>query len=138
MDGSWENPEYVECCVDEEYMSLYIEESEKLGIDYRILLCLTNRNAPILSAAESDISGKFLEYDYAYSGGSYYSCILNDIFSERIEEFKGIKLNEYGLFSSFEQAEKFGKYRENLKSLSSEYIFEEGDFVIYKLVEVNE
>ena len=37
-------------------------------------------------------------YDYAYQGGSYYSCVNNDIVLKRINEFKNIELNEFGLF----------------------------------------
>lgn len=39
-------------------------------------------------------------YDYAYQGGSYYSCVNNDIVSKRINEFKNIELNEFGLFDN--------------------------------------
>ena len=39
-------------------------------------------------------------YDYAYQGGSYYSCVNNDIVLKRINEFKIIELNEFGLFDN--------------------------------------
>ena len=77
-----------------------------------------------------------LGYDVAYSGGSYYSCVLNDVVSGRIPEFQNVRLNENGLFSSYEEAEAFLKQREEQEKATTEYIFEKGDYVIYRLTEV--
>ena len=131
----WTNPDFVECCTDTEYIQRYVEESKGLGIPYRILLCSTDRTDPLLNDKPGQ-EGVVLGYDCAYSGGSYYSCILNDIISGRIEEFREIQLNENGLFSSYEEAEAFMQYREKLKEATSEYVYEEGDFVIYKITEL--
>lgn len=136
IDKAWYNSNFVDCCPDVEYMRHCIEESLKLGIEFRVLLCSTNRKEPILKKNGLGRLGNILGYDYAYSGGSYYSCILNDIMAERIEEFSRFHLNENGLFNSYEEAEAFGLYREKLKSASLDYIFEEGDFVIYKITEI--
>lgn len=45
-----------------------------------------------------------LGFDYAYPGGSYYSCVFNDI--GRIPELKDMSLNEFGLLSSIEEVKK--------------------------------
>lgn len=75
-------------------------------------------------------------YDYADSGGCYYSCILNDIISKRIEEFKQIQINKNGLFDTYEEAEKFGEYRKELMSMNSGYDFEGGDYIVYEIAEI--
>ena len=52
------------------------------------------------------------------------------------EEFRQLTLNENSLFSSYEEAEAFLMQREELEKAATEYIFEKGDYVIYKLTEV--
>ncbi len=136
IDKAWENSNYVDCCSDIEYMQCCIEESLKLGIEFKILLCSTTKNEPILEKNDLGRIGNVLGYDYAYSGGSYYSCVLNDIISGRIQEFSKIHLNEYGLFDSYEEAEVFKLFREKIKSTNMNYVFEEGDFIIYKITEI--
>lgn len=136
IDKVWENPGYVDCCADEIYMKRYIEESRKIGIDFRILLCATSRSFPSIEKIELGKIGEILGYDYADSGGSYYSCILNDILSKRIEEFKKIRVNKNGLFDTYEEAEEFGEYRKKLISSNSGYDFEEGDYIVYKIAEI--
>lgn len=133
---SWYDLDYVDCCSDKSYVKQCINESKKLGIDYRILLCATCRNLPKLEKLELGKIGEVIGYDYAYSGGSYYSCILNDIISGRIEEFKDISLNKYGLFNTYEEAEKFSQLRNSLLVKDINYIFERGDFIIYEITEV--
>ena len=132
----WKKTDFVECCTDIEYMHRCMEESKKLGIQYRVLLCSTGKAEPLLENT-LEYEGKVLGFDCAYSGGSYYSCILNDIISGRIEEFRDIRLNEDGLFATYEDAEAFMQYREELKKKTSEYVYEEGDFVIYKITELS-
>jgi len=127
---------FVECCTDVEYVQRYMEESKKLGISFRILLCSTNRPEPALGETRFEHADNVLGFDVAYSGGSYYSCVLNDIVSGRIPEFQNIRLNGNGLFSSYEEAEAFLKRREELEQATTEYIFEKGDYVIYGLTEV--
>ena len=136
IDKAWDDPNCVDCCSDVEYMRCCIEESLKLGIEFRVLLCSTSRKKPVLEKNSLKKAGNVLGYDYAYSGGSYYSCVLNDIISGRIQEFSGIHLNENGLFDSYEEAEAFKRFREKIKSANSNYEFEEGDFIIYKITEV--
>lgn len=126
----------MDCCADESYIEKYIDESRRLEIDFRILLCATCRNFPILAKAELGQEKKVLGYDYAYSGGSYYSSILNDIVDHRINEFNRIKLNENGLFNTLEEAEKFAEMRNVMMNADKEYVFERGDFIIYEITEV--
>lgn len=136
IDNSFENPRVVECCTDVEYLQRYVEESKNLGIAFRVLLCSTNRPEPALSENRLGQAGSVLGFDVAYSGGSYYSCVLNDVVSGCIPEFQNIRLNGNGLFSSFEEAEAFLKRREELEKAATEYIFEKGDYAIYELTEV--
>lgn len=133
---NWEAPDFVDCCTDVEYMQRCMEESTRLGISFRILLCSTNRPEPALNENRLGQAGTVLGFDVAYSGGSYYSCVLNDVVSGRIEEFRQLTLNENGLFATYEEAEAFLKQREELEKATTEYIYEKGDYVIYKLTEV--
>ncbi len=110
IDKAWEDLNFVDCCSDVEYMQCCIEESLNLGIKFKVLLCSTSKKEPILGKIALGHRGNVLGYDYAYSGGSYYSCILNDIISGRIEEFSRFQLNENGLFDSYEEAEAFMLY----------------------------
>lgn len=136
IDNGIGNPESVECCVDVGYIQKCAKEAKNLGIPFRVLLCATNRQQPVLDTTDFCFVEKELGYDVAYSGGSYYSCVLNDVVSGRIPEFQCIRLNDNGLFSSYEEAEAFLKQREELEKATTEYIFEKGDYVIYKLMEV--
>lgn len=136
IDKVWENSDYVDCCADELYIKQYIDESRKLGIEFRILLCATCRSSPIIDKMELGKVGEVLGYDLAYSGGSYYSCVLNDIISGRIREFKEIVLNKNGLFSTYEEAKNFSQIRNNMMVSDSPYTFEQGDFIIYEITEI--
>ena len=136
IDNGMEIPERVECSADVDYMKKCVEEAKKLGISFRVLLCATNRPVPVLNTERPSQAEKILGYDVAYSGGSFYSCVLNDVVSGRIPEFQKVRLNENGLFPSYEEAEAFLKQREEMEKATTEYIFEKGDYVIYKLTEV--
>lgn len=136
IDNGFADSERVECCADAEYVKNCVEEAKKLGISFRLLLCATSRPAPVLGTEHMGKSETILGYDIAYSGGSFYSCVLNDVVCGRIPEFQSIRLNENGLFSSYEEAEAFLKKREELEKETTEYIYEKGDYVIYKLTEV--
>jgi hypothetical protein len=137
IDKAWINSDYVDCCIDEEYIKKYIQESLKIGIEFRVLLCSTCKNSPQIEKIGIENQSHTLGFDYAYSGGSYYSCVLNDIISKRIKEFGQIKLNENGLFNTYKEAEEFSLFRNHLKSIYKDYNFEEGDFVIYKIIEMH-
>ncbi len=136
IEKAWEDDDYVDVCTDMEYIQKYINISLQENINYRVLMCVTEKEFPhMMLDTEKDIM--FLGYDYAYSGGSYYSAILNDIISKRIPQFSDIKLNSYGLFELYEDVVNFVRFRETMKCnecSQTEYL-EEGDFTIYKLYE---
>lgn len=133
IDKAWDNLDYVDCCSDESYIQKYIQESQKMGIEFRVLLCATCKKFPITTKQNLVKKKVLLGYDFAYSGGSYYSSILNDILSGRIAELKKIRLNQNGLFNTYKEAEQFIQSRNNL---SNKYYFEQGDFIIYQITEV--
>jgi len=135
ISKSWTRTDFVDCCTEEEYIQQCIQESKKLAIDYRVLLCATCKTEPLLEK-KLEVKGDVLGFDCAYAGGSYYSCVLNDIISRRIEEFHSVQLNKNGLFETYEEAEVFLNYRENLKKCKGETLFESGEFVIYKITEL--
>ncbi|WP_310601877.1 hypothetical protein [Anaerosporobacter sp.] len=136
IDISWSDDRYVDCCNDLPYIKKYINELLKNRFDYRILLCETNKRFPVIK--EAHLKSTFLGYDYAYAGGSYYSCINNDVVSGRIPEFEAIQLNKNGLFESEEEIVRFIQMRDTLKNTYSSMTFEKGDFIVYKLSEIIE
>ena len=60
----------------------------------------------------------------------------NDIISERIQEFKDIPLNQYGLFESMAELVEFIEARAILMNESGKNMFEKGKFVVYRLSEI--
>lgn len=136
IDKAWENSYYVDCCADKSYIEKYIQESNKLGIRYRVLLCMTCKEYPFIDEQHKYQNSNFLGYDYAYSGGSYYSSVLNDIVSKRIDEFKAIRLNNYNLFEDYGAIKKFSTLRNEIMLKDKENRLEKGDFIIYKLYDV--
>lgn len=127
--------EILDVCINNEYIKEYILSSKKMGIDARILLCETMCHLPQYNADNFKL--KFLGYDYAYTGGDYYSVILNDVVSQRIEAFRGIQLNENGLFNLEEELDMFIKKREEFVRLDRKLLFERGGFEKYKLYEID-
>lgn len=134
IDKAWCDSNYVDVCNNENFIEKYIDLSQKNHIDFRMILCETDRQYPRIKSVIDN--GIFIGYDYAYSGGSYYSAILNDICSQRINEFRNIKLNSYGLFDELEDIHTFIYKRNQLIKKSKNYVFEDGDFLIYKLYEI--
>lgn len=134
IDLAWMSDDRVDVCNDVGYIKRCIDISKLRGIDYRNILCLTNKENPRMN--QEDLNTIFLGYDFAYTGGSYYSAILNDIVSKRIKEFQSIRLNDKGLFDSIENLLLFINKRNMIKEKTEDYIIEDGDFVVYKLYEV--
>lgn len=137
IEMAWQNGDYVDVCNNIEYIQKYIYMSKLRNIDYRVLACITDKKLPQMILPD-EIFINFLGYDYAYSGGSYYSAILNDIVSKRIQQFADISLNEYGIFETYEQVSDFVNCRSSLekKRCNEREYLEEGDFIVYKLYEV--
>lgn len=134
IEKAWYDSEYVDVCNDIELIKNYVVLSQKNHIDFRVLLCETTRQYPKMINNFNRIT--FIGYDYAYSGGSYYSAVLNDICSRRIGEFANIKLNSYGLFNELTDVNEFIVKRNYLIKENRNYSFECGDFIIYKLYEI--
>ncbi len=135
IDKAWQDFNCVDCCSDIEYIKYYVRESLELGIEFNVLLCATIKSEPCLVKEYLDGEENFLGYDYAYSGGSYYSAILNDIISGRIKEFREIRLNENGLFDSYDEVNSFILLRDKIKKQKN-YVLEDGDFIIYKITQL--
>lgn len=134
IDLAWSDDERVDVCNDFNYIRKYMDVSIDRSINFRIIMCYTPRERPEM--IDNEISGVFMGYDYAYSGGSYYSAVFNDVVSRRIPSFFKFKLNSYGLFESQNEIFEFVDERNRIVENSTEYNFEDGDFIIYKLYEL--
>ncbi|MCR5254942.1 MAG: hypothetical protein K6D96_03350 [Acetatifactor sp.] len=130
IEKSWYDSEYVDVCNDEMFIRKYIELSDVHSIDYRILLCDTEKKHPSVSKIMG-LDSEFIGYDYAYAGGSYYSAVYNEICLGSFTEYK---LNSNGLFQEYEQIIDFINEREH--RINSGENLEKGDFIIYKLFEI--
>ncbi len=132
---SWCNLGFVECATDEAFVMSYIKESKARGIKYRILICETCYEQPKANFKQK-YNSRFIGYDYAYTGGSYYSCVYNDVVLRNFREFCELKLNENNLFETLNDIEVFVKLREQLIERYDDFTFEKGDFIIYRLSEL--
>ena len=133
IDISWNDDDYVDVCNDISYIKKYIALSQINGIRFRLIMCETGRKRPELASTNILLYRKFIGYDYAYAGGSYYSAVKNDLFLRKIEDFKKIELNEYGLIRTEEDVKAFIELRRCKEDVS----IEKGDFIVYKLFEVD-
>lgn len=137
IEKAWENTNYVDVCNDIEYIQRYVDISKERNIEYRVLACIAEKELPQMELS-MEKNMVFLGYDYAYSGGSYYSAVLNEILTKRIPSFSQISLNSYGLFETYEQIVYFINQRKAIKGkecTQKEYL-EEGDFTVFKLYEL--
>lgn len=134
IEKSWHDSDCLDVCNDRGFIEKYMEVSRKENIKFRMLLCETDMPKPELAAITWNY--KFIGYDYAYPGGSYYSAVFNDVCSQRIEQFKGFKLNHCGLFEDIDGIGEFIALRKRLACQDKDLTFEKGDFVIYKLYEI--
>ena len=117
----------------------YVQECLENNKSIRILYCETNAENLMFDETLNIFTklGRFLGFDYAYGGDDFYSCVLNDLIC-RPELFKeNSYLNEYGLLSSEYSSQQFISERNILKKESKDpYLFENGDYIIYKIFEV--
>jgi hypothetical protein len=132
IDSNWRNQQSLDCCNDIGYIEAYGRKSRQIGVPFRLLLCATPKSCPLF-LRDDTMLGKFIGYDYAYPGGSYYSCIKNDIVLRRIAGLLDMRLNEYGLIADERAMLDFINKRQQLTAQYPESMFEVGDFVIYKL-----
>lgn len=121
---------WIAACNDMNYIYRYIKEAEKQNIKYRLLLCETDVPNPTFDCPEC--KKNFLGYDYAYAMGDNYSAVYNEI----PFVFYQFHLNQYGLFQTKEEIDKFIVAREQFKRTHSQFTLEEGDFVIFRLHEI--
>ncbi len=133
IEKSWYDDQFVDVCGDWTFIYKYYKLSEEKHINYRIILCKTKRKYPIIHGLSEDDS-HFLGYDYAYPGGSYYSAVLNDIHLRSVEGLNHFRLNKNGLFEYEEEISEFISKRTSMIAENAD--LESGDFIIYKLYEV--
>ena len=134
IEKSWYDSDYVDVCTDIHFVEKYIGLSRLNHIKFRVLLCETEKEKPNIQNMVWNT--RFIGYDYAYLGGSYYSAVLNDICSGRIEQFNDYILNSNGLFDDIINLKDFISQCEHYKRQYGNQLIEEGDFVIYKLYEI--
>lgn len=134
IDLAWADTGLVDVANDFNYIMKCASIAKAKKIKFRIILCYTTRENP--KANDENVQAEFLGYDYAYSGGSYYSAVSNDVVSKRIAIFEKFKLNSNGLFESEEDVKEFIVERNKLKQNSTDLYFEDGDFIIYKLYDL--
>lgn len=121
---------WVAVCNDIGYIKRYIQESQKRNIKYRVLLCETEIPYPIMISM--DFITKFIGYDYAYASGDYYSAVYNEV----PFVFPQFQLNANGLFETEQEIRQFIRERELYIHSHAPHTLESGEFIIYKLYEV--
>lgn len=124
-EGSW-----VSACTDLDYVRKYINESQKRGIKYRLILCETEIPQPQFDP--QGIEKTFLGYDYAYTGGDYYSAVYQEV----PYVFAHFALNENGLFETEDEIKAYLADREEFVRTHPPLSLEVGDFTVYKLWEI--
>lgn len=133
IEKSWCEVDWVDVCNNEEFIEEYIRLSKENNINFRMILCQTNQNNPRVDVRYKKIS--FLGYDYAYSGGSYYSAVYSDLFCGKLNVFSEIELNENGLIKTRNDLKRFIDIRNRIEL--KENTLEKGDFIEYKLFQIN-
>ncbi|MBP5433043.1 hypothetical protein [Ruminococcus sp.] len=121
---------WIAACNEMNYIYNYVKEAEKRNIKYRLLLCETDVPYPRFDCPE--FKKTFLGYDYAYPSGDNYSAVYNEI----PYVFHQFQLNQYGLFQTREEIEKYIAERERFKLTQPPLTLEVGEFVIFKLHEI--
>jgi hypothetical protein len=133
IDLSWKDDSFVDVCNNQLFLKEYVRLSLEKQIDFRIILCCTEKPAP--DGSNMMWSRKhFIGYDYAYAGGSYYSAVFNELHFNRLDEFKNVPLNKNGLVEEEQTLRRYINIRNNLIQNGVE--LEKGNFIIYKLFEV--
>ncbi len=121
---------WVAACTDMDYIRRYLEKSKELGIPYRLILCETDIPQPQFDP--QGLEKTFLGYDYAYTGGDYYSAV----YQEMPYVFAHFALNENGLFETQDEIRAYLADREEFISTHPPYTLEDGDFAVYRLWEI--
>ncbi|MCR4567302.1 MAG: hypothetical protein K5769_04585 [Pseudobutyrivibrio sp.] len=134
VEKAWYDDEFVDVINDESIIKKYIELSHDEDIEFRLILCETIKKRPCFVSVSKYRKIKFLGYDYAYTGGSYYSAVYNEICLGSFDEFKHFELNENGLLQNEDEVINYIRFREKMISCGKN--LELGDFIIYRLYEV--
>ncbi|MBU3131874.1 hypothetical protein KPL40_05360 [Clostridium gasigenes] len=123
----------VDVCNDIEFLNMYIEACKKTDFQIEVLFCETEKMTPIYEMNTGNIKEKFkfLGFDYGYPGTDYYSCVYSDV--KTIPEMSHMTLNKNGLFETEKEVIEFILIRDKLKNVLPQNIFEQGEFIIYKL-----
>ncbi|KAA8998361.1 hypothetical protein F4V43_16545 [Paenibacillus spiritus] len=133
---SWSGDDIVEASADINFANRYVNAYLQANLQPLVLLCKTNKTIPTFHMdIESRANGNliFIGFDYAYSGGSFYSCVFSDLYTKRIPELRDIDLNAYGLINSEEELTNFIERRNELIIKDEASRFEAEEFTIYKL-----
>lgn len=133
IESSWYDEQAIDGCNSIKFLNKYLDACINAQINFLVLYCKTNRTMPSYRQVDTTDNFRFLGYDYAYPGGSFYSCVFNDLYSRRIYELHNIELNEYGLISSEEMLIQFVERRNELVKYDQNSLFEQGHFVTYEL-----
>ena len=120
----------VAACTDTEYIRKYIKTSQERGIEYRLILCETDIPQPQFDP--TGLEKTFLGYDYAYTGGDYYSAVYNEV----PYVFPQFSLNDNELFETYEEMTKYLAARQEYVSTHPPLTLEVGDFTVYRLWEI--
>lgn len=123
--------ECIAACTDMEFIKKFAEISRRLKNEFRILLCETEVPRPVMEMPKC--GKKFLGYDYAYTGGNFYSAVYHEIPSV----FPQFELNENGLFATLAEMERYLSARAEFEACHPPLTLETGDFVVYKLWELD-
>ncbi|MDQ0913881.1 hypothetical protein [Paenibacillus sp. V4I5] len=133
---SWLDEQAIDACCDLSFVNKYIKACINAKIDFQVLFCKTNRTKPsYLWNINEDTpeNFRFIGFDYAYPGGSFYSCVFSDLYTKRIPELSFVGLNEHGLIPSEELLKQFIERRNELIEKDRVGRFEQGAFATYKL-----
>jgi hypothetical protein len=136
IDLSWTDENHVDVCSDIKFINRYISTYLKANVKFEVLFCETLNERPSFNQfmeSQTTDNFTFIGFDYAYPGGSFYSCVFSEVYSKRISAFLNIELNKFGLINSEEELLDFIKRRDELILKDEQGIFEKGKFIIYKL-----
>ena len=122
----------VSACTDTDFIKRYCEESKKRGIPYRLLLVESDIPEPDMDDPPKD--RVFLGYDYAYTGGDYYSAVYEEV----PIVFPHLKLNGNGLFGTIEEMNAYLAEREEFVRTHTPLTLEVGDFAVFGVWEIKE
>ena len=127
------NTTAVDVCNDIEFLNMYIDACKKTDFQIEVLFCETEKMTPIceMNPDKNKDNFNFLGFDYGYPGTNYYSCVYSDV--KRIPEMVYMTLNKSGLFETEKEVIEFVFLRDKLKKILPQNVFEQGEFIIYKL-----